>query len=52
MCIRDRLYIYQWQAPASSEETRFDAGIVRPDAKPRPAFKTVQRYMKSRYFNP
>ena len=47
-----RLYIYQWQAPASSETTRFDAGLVRPDAKPRPAFKTVQRYMKSRYFNP
>ena len=47
-----RLYIYQWQAPASSETTRFDAGLVRPDAEPRPALKTVQRYMKSRYFNP
>ena len=35
-----RLYIYQWLAPATAEETRFDAGLVSPDAKPRPAFKT------------
>ena len=47
-----RLYIYQWLAPATAEETRFDAGLVSPDSKPRPAFKTVQRYLKSRYFNP
>jgi hypothetical protein len=49
-----RLYIYNWWAPqhASARNGRFDAGLVRPDGTPRPAYRTVQRYLRSRHFNP
>jgi hypothetical protein len=48
-----RLYIYQWKAPIYTEANgRFDAGLLRPDGKPRPAYRTVQRNLASKYFNP
>src|SRR3954451_12568261 len=37
-----RLYIYQWSIDFSGN--RFDAGLVRADGSPRPAFSVVKRY--------
>jgi hypothetical protein len=39
-----RLYIYQWSIDFSGN--RFDAGLVGPTGKPRPAFYVVKRYRK------
>ncbi|HEU0023375.1 MAG TPA: hypothetical protein VFQ12_02000 [Thermoleophilaceae bacterium] len=48
-----RLYIYHWKAPLYSEPNgRFDAGLVRNDGTARPAYYTVQRHLRSRFFNP
>jgi len=35
-----RLYIYHWRQPLNPN--RFDAGLLRKDGTPRPAFKTVE----------
>jgi hypothetical protein len=45
-----RLYVYHWQAP--SPTSRFDAGLVRPDGTPRPAYFTVKRQLGTRFFGP
>ncbi|HEY1275688.1 MAG TPA: hypothetical protein VGF25_12280 [Thermoleophilaceae bacterium] len=45
-----RLYIYNWKQPAG--DNRFDAGLVRANGKPRPAYNTVRRYLRTRTFNP
>jgi hypothetical protein len=47
-----RLYIYNWRQPGRHEGNRFDAGLVRNTGKARPAYYTVQRYLRSRLFNP
>jgi hypothetical protein len=45
-----RLYIYHWGAPQTAN--RFDAGLVRADGTPRPAYNTVRAQLKTRAFNP
>ena len=35
-----RLYLYQWRAAPGD---RFDAGLLRPDGRPRPALAVVQQ---------
>jgi len=45
-----RLYIYNWQQPAL--DNRFDAGLIRLNGTARPAYKTVQANLRTRYFNP
>jgi hypothetical protein len=45
-----RLYVYHWRAP--NRRARFDAGLVRHDFTPRPALTTVQRNLRTRFFNP
>jgi hypothetical protein len=45
-----RLYIYNWRAP--TPDGRFDAGLVRLDGTPRPAYRTVQRELRTSTFNP
>ena len=39
-----RLYIYQWSTNFVGD--RFDAGLVRPDGTPRPAFDVVKKNKK------
>lgn len=39
-----RIYIYQWSTNFIGD--RFDAGLVRPDGTPRPAFDVVKRNRK------
>src|SRR3954454_1230363 len=39
-----RLYIYQWSIDFSGN--RFDAGLVRADGSPRPAFAVVKKYRR------
>jgi hypothetical protein len=45
-----RLYIYHWKQSAS--DNRFDAGLVRQDGSPRPAYTTVRNQLRTRAFNP
>jgi len=45
-----RLYIYHWKQSASNN--RFDAGLVRRDGTPRPAYFTVQNALATSTFNP
>ena len=45
-----RLYIYHWKESAS--DNRFDAGLVRRDGSPRPAYSTVRSQLRTRTFNP
>jgi hypothetical protein len=45
-----RLYIYNWVQPAQSN--RFDAGLIRRNGTPRPAYFTVQQQLGTRFFNP
>jgi hypothetical protein len=45
-----RLYIYHWKQP--SEDARFDAGLIRSNGTPRPAYTTVKRQLATRAFNP
>jgi hypothetical protein len=45
-----RLYIYQWKQ--SSTDNRFDAGLVRRDGTPRPAYFTVRNQLNTSTFNP
>jgi hypothetical protein len=45
-----RLYIYNWKQPAG--DNRFDAGLVRADGTARPAYSTVRKQLRTRYFNP
>jgi len=50
-----RIYLYNWRAPIKS--ARFDSGLIRhlritdPRSR-RPAYFTVQKQLKSRYFGP
>jgi hypothetical protein len=39
-----RLYVYQWSIDFSGN--RFDAGLVRADGSPRPAYYVVRRYRR------
>jgi hypothetical protein len=39
-----RIYIYQWQSPPGA---RFDAGLIAPDGRPRPAYDVVRRELVS-----
>lgn len=39
-----RAYLYHWQAGQSFE--RFDAGLIRPDGTPRPAFGVLRRELR------
>lgn len=46
-----RLYIYHWRQPIG--DNRFDAGLLRRDGSPRPAFDTVQNTLngpQKKYF--
>jgi hypothetical protein len=45
-----RLYIYHWKQSAS--DNRFDAGLVRSNGRARPAYSTVRKELRTRYFNP
>jgi Glycosyl hydrolase catalytic core len=45
-----RLYIYHYKQ--SSPDNRFDAGLVRLDGTPRPAYNTVRNALATRTFNP
>ena len=45
-----RLYIYHWQQ--SGGDNRFDAGLIRSDGNPRPAYRTVLRQLATRTFSP
>jgi hypothetical protein len=45
-----RLYIYHWKQPGGNN--RFDAGLVRLDGSPRPAYNTVRNQLDTRTFNP
>ena len=45
-----QLFIYNWWGQRRSQ--RFDAGLVTPTGKPRPAYKTVRRYLGTSTFNP
>lgn len=38
-----RVYVYQWRV--DPQGTRFDAGLVSPEGKPRAALKVVRRYL-------
>jgi hypothetical protein len=44
-----RLYIYNWKQPQSG---RFDAGLVDRRGRPRPAYHTVKRHLRTSTFNP
>ena len=44
-----RLYIYHWQ---QSRGNRFDAGLIRANGTPRPAYRTVRERLRTRTFNP
>jgi hypothetical protein len=45
-----RLYIYHWKQPGGNN--RFDAGLVRLNGTPRPAYTTVRNQLRTRTFNP
>jgi hypothetical protein len=45
-----RLYIYHWKQPAT--KNRFDAGLVRRDGSPRPAYTTVKNALATSTFSP
>ena len=45
-----RLYVYHWRQPAGRH--RFDAGVVRANGKPRPAYRTIRRALRGRHFRP
>jgi hypothetical protein len=45
-----RLYIYHWKQPGG--DNRFDAGLVRRDGSPRPAYATVRNQLATRLFKP
>ena len=45
-----RLYIYNWWQPAG--RNRFDAGLITSKGKPRPAYNTVRRTLRSPIFSP
>ena len=45
-----RLYIYHWQQSAT--DNRFDAGLLRANGAPRPAYTTVKNRLATRLFNP
>jgi hypothetical protein len=45
-----RLYIYQWKQ--SSTDNRFDAGLVRRNGTPRPAYFTVRSQLDTSIFKP
>ena len=45
-----RLYIYHWKQPSSNN--RFDAGLVRRNGTPRPAYFTVRDRLTTRTFSP
>jgi hypothetical protein len=45
-----RLYIYHWKQ--SSRDNRFDAGLVRLNGAPRPAYFTVRNQLDTSTFNP
>jgi hypothetical protein len=45
-----RLYIYHWKQSATNN--RFDAGLVRRNGTPRPAYTTVRNRLATRAFNP
>ena len=36
-----RVYLYNWTGAKPAD--RFDAGLVGPDAQPRPAYRALQR---------
>lgn len=45
-----RLYIYHWKQSAA--DNRFDAGLIRSNGTPRPAYRTVRKQLRTRFFNP
>jgi hypothetical protein len=45
-----RLYVYHWRQPAG--RNRFDAGVVRASGEPRPAYRTLRRALRGRWFAP
>ena len=48
-----RLYIYHWKQPdPNNPDNRFDAGLIRFNGTPRPAYNTVRSQLRTRIFNP
>ena len=45
-----RVYVYSWKEPLT--RNRFDAGVVRANGTPRPAYNTVRRWLRTRTFAP
>ena len=45
-----RLYVYHWRQPTG--RNRFDAGVVRANGEPRPAYRTLRRALRGRWFSP
>lgn len=39
-----RLYIYQWSG--APRDARFDAGVIGPDGRPRPAYDVIRRQLR------
>ena len=45
-----RLYIYAWSQPAGNN--RFDAGVIRANGTPRPAYETIRKNLRTSTFSP
>ena len=41
-----RLYIYNYTGAGCGKSVRFDAGLTRPNGKPRPAYRVVKRTLR------
>ena len=41
-----RLYIYNYTGAGCGKSVRFDAGLTRPNGKPRPAYRVVKKAMR------
>jgi hypothetical protein len=45
-----RIYLWGWQAPIA--QNRFDSGLLRNDGRPRPSYRTLERYLGTPSFGP
>jgi hypothetical protein len=46
----DRVYVYHWRQ--SAPDSRFDAGLVRSTGEPRAGYRTLRRWLDTRWFKP
>jgi hypothetical protein len=46
----ERLYVYHWRQDTFSN--RFDAGLLSKDGRPRPSYRTLQRWLRTPWFKP